>query len=607
LSRFFKAVANDGTYCIDKSIRDMLIFSEQNLIKDPPFSKLDLISCRNLLIYLTANLQKKIIPLFHYALNPGGILFLGSSETIGDCENLLSVVDSKANIYKRKEYVTDSHTIGMSKIFPTKDIPRLSTPQIIEKDLSSSKISLKDLTEHTLIDYLIYAATLVNDKGDILYLHGKTGTYFELPSGEPSVNNVIKMARKGLQRGISIALHKAVQTKEIVRSLGLKVKVNKNFVKVNISVIPVDSKEVNVAKTSLFLVVFEDVFLSQEEEKELASKADNISESDAGIRIETLTKELQDQEEFLKTANEKLETSNEELKSFSEELQSMNEELQSTNEELETSKEELQSVNEELSTVNTELQIKVVDLSRSNNDMNNLLAGTDIGTVFVDQKLCILRFTPALTKVINLLASDLGRPLNHIASNLLGYDSLVEDIQKTLDTLVPKEIELQTSDGKWYMMRIQPYRTLENIIEGAVITFVDITQIIEMRKTLSDANRELSRMAIVIRDANDAITVQDLDGNTLAWNPMATKLYGWSETEALQLNIKDRIPDEKNAEELELLEKLGKHEIMEPYKTQRKTKSGAIIDILLTATALIGEDGNIYAISTTERQINISI
>ncbi len=603
LSRFFKSQSDDGTYCIDKSIRDMLIFSEQNLIKDPPFSKLDLISCRNLLIYLTANLQKKIIPLFHYALNPGGILFLGSSETIGDCENLLSVLESKANIYERKEYVTHSNNIGISKIFPTKDITRLSTPQVVEKEVSSLKTPLKELTEHALVDYVIYAATLINDKGDILYLHGKTGTYFELPSGEPSVNNVIKMARKGLQRGISIALHKAVQTKEIVRSSGLKVKVNKNFVKVNLSVIPIEGSMARDSKSPLYLVVFEDVSLSQEEEKELASKAENISESDAGIRIETLTKELQDQEEFLKTANEKLENSNEELKSFSEELQSMNEELQSTNEELETSKEELQSVNEELSTVNTELQIKVVDLSRSNNDMNNLLAGTDIGTVFVDQKLCILRFTPALTKVINLLASDLGRPLNHIASNLVGYDSLVEDIQKTLDTLVPKEIELQTTDGKWYMMRIQPYRTLENIIEGAVITFVDITQIIEMRKTLSEANKELLRMAVVIRDANDAITVQDLDGNILSWNPMATKLYGWSESEALKLNIKDRIPHQKKEEELEVLQKLGKHEIMEPYATKRKTKSGASVDIFLTATALVNEGGEMYAISTIEREV----
>lgn len=603
LSHFFKSESLENTYHINKNIRDMLIFSEQNLIKDPPFSKIDLISCRNLLIYMNANLQKKIIPLFHYALNPGGVLFLGSSETIGEFESLFSVLESKSNIYERKEYFNNNHKINISKIFPAGTAIRATAPQIVEKEASPLKLPLKELTEHALLEYVVHAATLVNEKGDILYLHGQTGSYFELPSGEPSIYNVIKMARKGLQRGLSIALHKATQTKKTVRSPGLSVKINKNFAKVNLTVIPVETHLLRADKPSLYLVVFEEVPLSDSEQKELSFKVENISESDAGIRIETLTKELQDQEEFLKTANEKLENSNEELKSFSEELQSMNEELQSTNEELETSKEELQSVNEELSTVNTELQIKVVDLSRSNNDMNNLLAGTDIGTVFVDQKLCILRFTPALTRVINLLPSDLGRPLNHIASNLVGYDKLRDDIQRTLDTLVPKEIEVQTTEGKWYMMRIQPYRTLENIIEGAVITFVDITQIIEMRQTLSNTNKELLRMAVIIRDANDAITIQDLDGKILAWNPMATKMYGWSEAQALKMNVKDRIPKEQADEELETILKLGKHEIMEPYATKRKTKSGSIINILLTSTALVNEAGKMYGVATTEREI----
>lgn len=541
--------------------------------------------------------------MFHYALNPRGILFLGSSETIGDSENLFSALDNKSNLYERKEYFIQPHNIGISKNFPTVGAMHSVAPQVIEKEVPSLKLPLRELTERALLEYVVHAATLVNDKGDILYLHGHTGTYFELPSGEPGVSNIIKMARKGLQRGISIALHKAVQTKKSVHSSGLKVKVNKNFVKVNLTVIPVETSLIKGDKSPLYLVVFKEISLSDEEQKEFSSKTENISESDAGIRIEALTKELQDQEEFLKTANEKLENSNEELKSFSEELQSMNEELQSTNEELETSKEELQSVNEELSTVNTELQIKVLDLSRSNNDMNNLLAGTDIGTVFVDQKLCILRFTPALTRVINLLPSDLGRPLNHIASNLVGYDKLKDDIQRTLDTLVPKEIEVQTTEGKWYMMRIQPYRTLENIIEGAVITFVDITQIIEMRQTLSNTNKELLRMAVIIRDANDAITIQDLDGKILAWNPMATKMYGWSEAEALKMNVKDRIPKEQADEELETILKLGKHEIMEPYATKRKTKSGSIINILLTSTALVNEAGKMYGVATTEREI----
>jgi two-component system CheB/CheR fusion protein len=200
----------------------------------------------------------------------------------------------------------------------------------------------------------------------------------------------------------------------------------------------------------------------------------------AQVRLETLQRELRAKEEYLQSALEELETANEELRSSNEEMQSVNEELQSANEELETSKEELQSVNEELATVNAELQTKVTDLSQANNDMNNLLAGTGIGTVFVDLQLRILRFTPAVTRIINLIVSDVGRPVSHIASNLVGYARLVEDIQAVLDNLIPKEVEVQTQAGMWYAMRIQPYRTMNNVIEGAVITFVDVT---EMKKT----------------------------------------------------------------------------------------------------------------------------
>ena len=237
-------------------------------------------------------------------------------------------------------------------------------------------------------------------------------------------------------------------------------------------------------------------------------------------------------EEYLQTTTEELETSNEELKSANEEMQSINEELQSTNEELETSKEELQSVNEELATVNAELQGKVADLSRVNNDMNNLLAGTGIGTIFVDHQLRIQRFTPAVTQVINLIPTDVGRPVGHIVSNLVGYDHLVEDVQQVLDTLVPKEVEVQTVPGKWFLLRIRPYRTLENVIEGAVITFFDITEMKKAREALQDSET-LRRLAVVMRDSRDAILVQDLDGRILCWNPGATRLYGWSEAEAL--------------------------------------------------------------------------
>ena len=311
--------------------------------------------------------------------------------------------------------------------------------------------------------------------------------------------------------------------------------------------------------------------------------------------------ELRAKDEYLQTTHEELETSNEELKSSNEEMQSVNEELQSTNEELETSKEEMQSVNEELSTVNSELQIKMADLSQANNDMNNLLAGTGIATVFVDHSLRILRFTPAVIQIINLIPSDIGRPVGHTVTNLVGYDSLVADAQAVLDTLLPKEVEVKTTAGKWYLMRIVPYRTLNNVIEGAVLSFVDITEMVKTRAALFKAN-ELLRLAVVVRDARDAITVQDLDGRILAWNPGAVRMYGWTEAQALVMNVRERIPpltyDTAQAQAL----RLGKGDTLAPYASERLTQSGTTVKVLITATALINQAGEVYAIATTERE-----
>ena len=287
------------------------------------------------------------------------------------------------------------------------------------------------------------------------------------------------MAREGLRRELTTALHRAVAGKEPVRCPGLRVKTNGDFTTVDLTVRPVAAGRRGDARADP---------VPGHPGGGAAADRETLRQAAAGMRARTaparivdariaaLEQELRAKEEYLQTTIEELETSNEELKSSNEEMQSVNEELQSTNEELETSKEELQSVNEELATVNAELQTKVADLSRANNDMNNLLAGTGIGTVFVDQQLRILRFTPAATRIINLIQTDVGRPVGHIVSNLVGYDRLVEDVQAVLDTLVPKEVEVQTTAGDWYLMRIQPYRTLDNVIEGAVITFVDITE-----------------------------------------------------------------------------------------------------------------------------------
>ncbi len=474
LGRFFAAEPGDSAYRIHKNIRDILVFSEQNVIKDPPFSKLDLVSCRNLLIYLDGDLQKKLIPLFHYSLNPGGFLFLGTSETVSEFGDLFAVLDRKEKVYQRKEDLHAAQRAGrfllpMTVLGAPPPDPRTAVPR---------KLPLRELTEQALVQQLVQVGALVNGQGDILYLHGRTGMYLEPAPGEAGIANILKMAREGLRRDLTTALHKAVALTETVRCLGLRVKTNGDFATVNLTVRPVLPTPPVAAEPPLYLVILEEAAApSPAGGKGPPPESAGGQDADANIdaRITTLKQELRAKEEYLQTANEELETANEELKSSNEEMQSMNEELQSTNEELETSKEELQSVNEELATVNTELQTKVADLSRANNDMNNLLAGTGIATVFVDHQLRILRFTPSATRIINLIQSDIGRPVGHIVSNLPGYDHLVADIRAVLDTLISQEGEVQTADGGWYTMRIQPYRTIDNVIEGAVLTFVDIT------------------------------------------------------------------------------------------------------------------------------------
>ncbi|MCR4348238.1 MAG: PAS domain-containing protein [Sulfuricaulis sp.] len=626
LARFFTAESDGSTYRIHKGIRNMLIFSEQDVIKDPPFSKIDLISCRNLLIYMGAELQKKLIPLFHYTMNPDGMLFLGTSETVGEFSDWFFTLDNKSRLYQRNHDFHGAQRAAMGRFLPP--MKAVDAALTTRKTAQPVKLSLRELTEQAILKQVALSGALVNGLGDILYLYGRTGMYLEPAQGDAEINNILKMAREGLRRDLATALHKASRTKELVHCPGLHVKTNGHFTTVNLTVRPLAAGAAETPESPLYLVIMEEALVAgspngppvdhepaQQTTLPVIAGADgpdhstglSASTDDVGFdrlaayaTIAALNDELRANKEYLQAANEELETSNEELKSSNEEMQSVNEELQSTNEELETSKEEMQSVNEELATVNAELQTKVVDLSRASNDMNNLLAGTDIGTIFVDHKLCILRFTPTATRIINLIPSDVGRSVAHTVSNLVGYDRLVADAQGVLNTLVPKAVDVQTMEGVWYTMRILPYRTLDNVIEGAVITFVDITEIVQTREVLRKANVML-RLAVVVRDAHDAITVQDLDGRILAWNPGAVRMYGWSEAEALAMNIRDRIPQELQEKALTKVQQLSHAEILEPYRTRRLTKDGAVVEVFVTSTALMNEAGHMYAIATTER------
>ena len=603
LAHFFEQNQPDGSaYRIHKTIRDMLVFSEHDLIKNPPFSKLDLISCRNLLIYMGAELQKRLMPLFHYALNSGGILVLGSSESVGDFVNLFTPIEPKARIFRRKGHGFGSHRMGIQGLFE-----RPLSTEIARRPgnigLGENKLPLQQIAERTLLEHYSPVGALVNERGDILYLLGRTGRYLEPTPGEASMN-IFRMAREGLRGDLTIALHRAVSLGVLTRHAGLRVKHDSDFTTVDLTVLPVPTDPEGAIPHGLFLIILEEEVAADpnqaiEAAMETAEGAAALS-TDLDAYILRLKQELRAKEEYLQTTNEELETSNEELRSAHEEMQSVNEEMQSTNEELETSREELQSVNEELATVNNELQAKVVDLSRSNNDMKNLLSGTGIGTIFVDHLLRILRFTPAVSALINLIETDVGRPVDQIRSNLSGYDHLASDVREVLESLVPKELEVQTNKGEWFLLRIRPYRTLENVIEGAVITFTEISVMKRAQAALRDSEA-LRRLAVVVRDARDAILVQDMTGRIVAWNPGAERMYGWSEADALAMNFRDLMPESEREQALAAVRQQCQTGLLEPQRQQRIAKDGRTIQVSVIVSSLVNDVGEMYAIATTER------
>ncbi len=467
LQHFFH---KDGNFLrVNKAIRDMMVFATQNVISDPPFSKTDLISCRNLLIYMGEELQKKLMPLFHYSLNRNGYLFLGNSETIGNFDDLFAVINRRWKIFQRKGDIPIQRQPVIH--FLATDGNEMQTKW---NNKTMENASIQVITERLLLDNYSPACVIINEKNDVVYFHGRTGKYLEPASGEARLN-ILEMAREGLKSILTTSLRKAVSENSDVLHEDLQVKTNGDVQVIDLEV-RIISKGVSSEK--LIMVVFRDKVIKPSAKSKPSAESEKISSKSggkSGIRIKELEQELKSTKEYLQATIEELETANEELKSTNEELQSSNEELQSTNEELETSKEELQSVNEELVTVNNELEKKIEQLSKVNNDMNNLLASTKIGTIFLDDDLRIKRFTPAATQFVNLIQSDIGRPFSHIVSNL-AYDHLNQDANDVLETLVSKQFEVQTTNGLWYSVRIMPYRTIENVIEGIVMTFGDITQ-----------------------------------------------------------------------------------------------------------------------------------
>jgi two-component system, chemotaxis family, CheB/CheR fusion protein len=614
LTRYFVPDGPEETaYRVRENIRDMLVFSEQDVLRDPPFSRLDLISCRNLLIYLSGDLQKQLIPLFHYALRSGGLLFLGTSEGVGEFSELFTPLDRKMSLYRRQEVSHDYARLASGPFGrPRKGPP--SGQGLTDKPPRAAPIPLRRLTEDALLEETTAVAALVDEDGKILYLHGRTGLYLEPAPGEGGMN-VLRMAREGLRRELAIALHGATTRRERVRRDGLEVKTNGDSVMVDLVVRPVSGRPPAIAASemdegpegdagpALFLVILKAVPVpASEGTARSTSGQEGGDDPELEARIAELEAELQASEEYLRATQEAMQSTNEELRTSVEELQSTNEELQSTNEELETSQEELQSLNEELATVNTELETKVSDLSRAQNDMNNLLGGTGIATIFVDQELRIQRFTPTATRLMNLIKADEGRPVGDLASKLGKYGSLARDARRVLETLEPRELEVQADDGRWYLLGIRPYRTLDNVIEGAVITFTEITELKQAQAALQEAEG-LRRLAVVVRDSHDPIVSLDLEGSIQGWNPAAARVYGWSEAEALEMNYLDLVPENLKAQARSMLEAASGGLDLEPLTTERLTRDGEPVPIWLTATGLVDESGRPYGISATERPL----
>ncbi|MFT4579577.1 MAG: two-component system CheB/CheR fusion protein [Nitrospinales bacterium] len=529
LDKYFKQ--EDSNYRIIKSIREMVIFAPQNVIKDPPFTKLDFISCRNLLIYLGADLQKKLLSIFHYSLKPSGILFLGNSESLGSSAHLFKSINKKWKTYSRTLVQPLLFSGGALNIFTSKSDKGLYQDVATTKnsDQQMPSIDIQTLMEKHLLSNFSPASVVVDDRGGVFYINGKTGDYLEPAPGKPD-NNIFSMAREGLKVELSMALRKAYNQKNPVLLKDVEIKNNGGLITVNVMVQKIETPE---PLQGLLLIVFEPQKKSGSviSNKKPGSKKLTVVSSSIVTKLQD---ELQYTKENLQSTIEELETTNEELKSTNEELQSTNEELQSSNEEIETSREEMQSLNEELQSTNTELQVTIDDFNIANDDMKNLLNSTNIATLFLDNDLNVKRFTSEAKNLINLISTDIGRPVSDIVTKL-EYDKLTEDCTKVLKTLAFKEFESQTNDGLWYQIRIMPYRTSQNKINGLVITFVDINVLKNTEREL----QESGRLKLIVDSIPALVSYVDSKKVFRLTNKAYEKWYGLPQEEINGKHMKD--------------------------------------------------------------------
>jgi two-component system, chemotaxis family, CheB/CheR fusion protein len=498
-------------YRINKEIRELVVFAEQNVLRDPPFMNLEMLVCRNLLIYLEPSAQNKLVLLFHHILKPGRMLLLGTSESPGKFAELFTPVHKRFSIYKKRDMKSAQHPIS----FPTgskkgtQPAPH-KTQKSRGRDLREHEIS--QVVEKKLLKHHTPACVIVNAVGEIIYFHGRTGDYLEPAQGKPNLK-ITEMAREGLRYVLAATLRRAVEKNEKTVASGVRVKTNGSFVHIELSAAPLDDRDMK----DYFIIVFnrlpDSLFRLEDKEKE----AKEIPENETS-RIASLEQELEDLKENYRTIQEELEISNQELKSANEEMYSSNEELQSTNEEIESSREELESVNEELSTVNSELHEKISEVQDAYTRITDVLNSTGIAILFLDNDLRIKRFTDEAMRLINLIDKDIGRPLDHISHNL-GIDNLTDNVRSVLRNLSYSEKEVRTTEGHWYRMRIMPHRTVKNLVEGAVVTLINIDPQKAAQETLDNSLISVQRLTEAIVDTvRESLLVLDSDKRVVMAN-----------------------------------------------------------------------------------------
>ncbi|MDZ7737895.1 MAG: CheR family methyltransferase [Bacteroidales bacterium] len=527
LSRFFNKT--DEGYRLKTEIREMVVFANHNILMHPPFTKIDILSCRNLLIYMDAELQRKILALFYYSMKPDGYLVLGSSETPGSQGNLFIAVDSKLKIFRRG---SDSGTAELYD-FPSsfsRPKPAHGTEHYITDKPTQN---IQAMADQLLLQHYSPAGVLVNENGDIVYISGRTGKYLEPSVGKANMN-IFAMLREGLRNEFPLAFRKAIMKKESVVLHNLKVDSNGSAQTLDVTIQWIDKpKQLH----GYLMVVFTEINDHPEPDRH-TGKTKKAHSSQREIELE---KELQQTREEMQSTHEEMQTSQEELKSTNEELQSTNEELQSTNEELTTSKEEMQSMNEELQTVNAELKSKVEEYSRVESDMRNLLNSTDIATLFLDKDLNIRRYTDQLTKIFKLIKSDIGRRFTDLVSDL-EYPDLVDDAREVLRTLVFIQKQIPAKDGRWFSIRIMPYRTVDDRIDGLVITFINLSELKQVESKLHETE-QMNRSLLDL--SSSAILKLSVDGKIEEFNRSAEKIFGKKQKELIHRDFIETFIPEK--------------------------------------------------------------